>query len=934
MKKILLIILFCSAGFVCRSQALYTIPIVVHVMHTGEPLGDSLNPTDETIRKSIIYMNKVFSGESFGADEGAWETNIRFALAKRDAAGFCTEGITRHNLSNYYDYDINGIKPPSTILANATLGLSDEVLKSIVLWYPSKYINIYLVKKINGNGLLEVNNIVDLDGYTTWLANNALPNTDGIVIKTHFIDQAQYINVYFSIKSMLSHEMGHMLKLAHVFEDGCIGLGFLGDFCDDTKRVTKWQNQPRTGPNLCYANFEDYDDYTERNIMSYTTEPLLFTPDQKARMLGTLQDVNERNSLINGNNALIPPIADLTVNEPANLNKSIPESASPRTIVVQYKETNIGDSIAGSNFISFHLSADSILTPGANGDTLLGDTLLASINGLSSTALLTKQLSIPGGYQIGEYYIFISADGAQGISECSEENNFATAKLYIVDTNAIAQYRYWFDDNFANAQNGFAGYNNISDLQFELPVTQLSKGVHQFNIMFKETGAGWSSISSSLFYKPQLVVNGSSKFQYWFDDNFAGAYTQNIQANDNYSYSSLIDVSQLGNGVHTVHYRFLTYGQTWSVINSTLFYKMNSALTGINTYQYWFDNNIADSVTVNLAAISHLDLLADINIPNGFLTGNHAFNIRYKQDGGLWSVVQSDSFFSCNVIANVSSNIICNGENVTLYGSGALSYIWTAGVLDNVPFYPNATQTYTVTGTTANGCVSTSTTAVQVKQTSATTTNASICINQVPYLWNGLSISSPGTYNVTFVNAVGCDSIATLVLNISLCGQCQPTFTVNWTPYTEPLTESQNWIITSGTVLVPVGSNVKFDANSTGYVTLNPGFKADYGSVFVAQAYNGCTPGAPQLPNAKIWNGIEPESDEIILYPNPTSGMIHITHDTKVTEILVFDMVGKLLIQHHCESETISDIDLSQLPNGVYHVKVKGYNSIKVVKNN
>ncbi|MBK6820760.1 MAG: hypothetical protein IPG85_14725 [Bacteroidetes bacterium] len=71
MKKILLIILFCSAGFVCRSQALYTIPIVVHVMHTGEPLGDSLNPTDETIRKSIIYMNKVFSGESFGADEGA-----------------------------------------------------------------------------------------------------------------------------------------------------------------------------------------------------------------------------------------------------------------------------------------------------------------------------------------------------------------------------------------------------------------------------------------------------------------------------------------------------------------------------------------------------------------------------------------------------------------------------------------------------------------------------------------------------------------------------------------------------------------------------------------------------------------------------------------------------------------------------------------------
>jgi hypothetical protein len=45
-------------------------------------------------------------------------------------------------------------------------------------------------------------------------------------------------------------------------------------------------------------------------------------------------------------------------------------------------------------------------------------------------------------------------------------------------------------------------------------------------------------------------------------------------------------------------------------------------------------------------------------------------------------------------------------------------------------------------------------------------------------------------------------------------------------------------------------------------------------------------------------------------------------------------MLGKLLIHQKCAEQTSSDINLSHLPNGVYQVKAKGYNSIKVVKNN
>ncbi|HDQ15676.1 MAG TPA: T9SS type A sorting domain-containing protein, partial [Bacteroidetes bacterium] len=60
------------------------------------------------------------------------------------------------------------------------------------------------------------------------------------------------------------------------------------------------------------------------------------------------------------------------------------------------------------------------------------------------------------------------------------------------------------------------------------------------------------------------------------------------------------------------------------------------------------------------------------------------------------------------VVANASSDTICDGDDVILWGSGtaATSYLWDNGVIDNVAFYPTATMTYTLTGT-LNGCSAT-----------------------------------------------------------------------------------------------------------------------------------------------------------------------------------------------------------------------------------
>jgi hypothetical protein len=180
-----------------------------------------------------------------------------------------------------------------------------------------------------------------------------------------------------------------------------------------------------------------------------------------------------------------------------------------------------------------------------------------------------------------------------------------------------------------------------------------------------------------------------------------------------------------------------------------------------------------------------------------------------------------------------------------------------------------------------------------------------------------LAVANDGSQNIS------------VFLNIPVC---VPFLTINTSPFYTAFTESQSWVLTSGTVLVAGGSHVVLDADSNSYVQLNPGFKADSGAVLIAQAYNGCTAGAPQLPNAKIFNGEALAISGIVLYPNPTSGMIHIKHDEKLTDIQIFDMVGKLVINQKCNGETETNIDLSNLPNGVYHVKAAGYQSMKVLK--
>ncbi|MNK22455.1 Protease 1 precursor [compost metagenome] len=91
--------------------------------------------------------------------------------------------------------------------------------------------------------------------------------------------------------------------------------------------------------------------------------------------------------------------------------------------------------------------------------------------------------------------------------------------------------------------------------------------------------------------------------------------------------------------------------------------------------------------------------------------------------------------------------VICEGASATLAASGADSYVWDNGVTDNVPFSPTTSLTYTVTGTSAEGCENTDEVLVSIEEPitiNVATTSGPVCEPHTALLFN----NSTGTPSV------------------------------------------------------------------------------------------------------------------------------------------------------------------------------------------
>ncbi len=272
------------------------IPIVIHVIHDG----GAENITDSQIFSQIEVLNEDFRkkpgtpGDGMGVD-----TKIQFCIARKNPQGRCTNGIIR-------------IRSSLTNHSQSQRGL----LKKLSFWDPTRYLNIYIVKTINGGVL----------GYSSF--PDGPSDADGVVIKHSAFGRTGTVKAPNHLGRTLTHEISHWFGLYHIFQDGCgEDLCTDGDKVCDTPPAAKPNSGCPQGINSCNNDIPDVPDQIE-NYTDYTSDVCknMFTEGQRDRMLATLSIFrttiwSEANVLATGCSATdtfkyCPIIADFTVLTP------------------------------------------------------------------------------------------------------------------------------------------------------------------------------------------------------------------------------------------------------------------------------------------------------------------------------------------------------------------------------------------------------------------------------------------------------------------------------------------------------------------------------------------------------------------------------------------------------------------------------------------
>jgi len=169
-------------------STIYTIPVVVHVIHLGEPLGTGSNISDIQIQQAIAGLNDRFSNvNGLGVD-----VEVEFCLASKDPNGNSTNGINRVDGSSVANYSANGITPTG----NPCSGAIETAIKDLSRWPVSDYYNIWVVSEICNGAFV---------GYASYPIGGLY---DGLVIVSTSMT---------STSGTLPHEVGHGFFLYHTF---------------------------------------------------------------------------------------------------------------------------------------------------------------------------------------------------------------------------------------------------------------------------------------------------------------------------------------------------------------------------------------------------------------------------------------------------------------------------------------------------------------------------------------------------------------------------------------------------------------------------------------------------------------------------------------------------------------------------------------------
>jgi len=304
------------------SNVVYTIPVIVHVVHSG----GVENISYPQILSQIAAANRDLQNLPGNAPP-ANDCQIQLCLATKlpNNAPWpnpSEPGVTR------------------TQSAQSIVQISNDAALKAIDYQPSdKYLNVWVVKRIdNGSqqGLIL--------GYATF-PGTVQPTLDGIVMDYRVMGaNPGCCGVNFGTFPTLlasndqgkvfAHEVGHWLDIYHTFHGGCQ----IGDQVADTPwEANNFWGCPSGTPTTFCANFNAFFPAPIHNFMDYTDDGCRweFTPGQKARMWAAINNYQIRSKLVSPQNlvdagACAPTIfATINVATQVCANTPVPCSTNP-----------------------------------------------------------------------------------------------------------------------------------------------------------------------------------------------------------------------------------------------------------------------------------------------------------------------------------------------------------------------------------------------------------------------------------------------------------------------------------------------------------------------------------------------------------------------------------------------------------------------------
>lgn len=269
------------------------------------------------------------------------------------------------------------------------------------------------------------------------------------------------------------------------------------------------------------------------------------------------------------------------------------------------------------------------------------------------------------------------------------------------------------------------------------------------------------------------------------------------------------------------------------------------------------------------------------------------------------------------IIAGIDT-VLCEGQMIILSGSGGVSYMWSDSVINNIPFAPVQTNTYTVIGTDSLGCINTD--------------EVVVVVNPLPVIYGGpdqnicpggsVILSASGGITYSWNNSV----------------QNNIAFTPTQSDIYVVTGSDVHGCINADTVTVDVLENTSstlYDTALNSYALNGQNYSLSGIYTQTIPNFNGCD-SVITLYLTMQYIGIEEYlPDQVKVYPNPFVNEIKLIVDPEYLGevLLIYGQSGNKIYTGVIVSEQ-TVIDMRAYSSGMYFLKIgeEGNHYLKIVR--